>query len=239
MAYLCLVFLSLVLISGTNGLAIRGRASTTSTCGSVTVTCRGNTNPNHANVAKTGHVRAGETRFQPLGCDCALVKKRCAPVNSLCIGPGGDLTENIGSGTPKRGTCGCNTGYTANCTTNTCVAGSTTTTTTTTGTCSISVPSVTVAACTSVLAGTGSKITVSSCTSPYRFILAPASTNTDTIPYIGADPNTLEIFALDLVPQASTTQTYQIAVVDSAGKIAQTSFSVMIAPQPAGSCLCP
>jgi len=204
-------------------IAIRGRTASTSTCGSVTVMCRGN-----GGVGKSGHARAGETRFQPLGCDCALVKKRCRPENSLCIGPGGDMTENIGSGTPKRGTCGCQDGYTANCTTQTCIGSSTTTTS---GACTIALatnPSL--ATCAVAFGSVSGSTLTTTCTKPLQLLLVVTSDG-DKVRYLGVDGNTLEVYAANLQPNyGDITQTYALTAVSATGVISnQISFNASIA----------
>jgi hypothetical protein len=215
----------------TNAWGVRGRASSVSVmCGSVSVSCQGYV-PGEVSTA-------GETAFAPLGCPCALVGQKCGPASSQCIGPNGDRKGGIGTGTPKRGTCGCRSGWTMNCTTQQCLPPSTSP-----ATCSLSVStsSVTVGNCVAAF-GTipGITVTASGCTTPLQFLIA-ASNSADKTPYINIDPYTLAVFANNLLPTSSIrTQTYYVAAIDEVGLISnQISFTAVINPaNTTTSCSC-
>lgn len=66
-----------------------------------------------------GH--AAETVFAPLGCECALIGQKCGPDNSQCIGPNGERKSN-GAENRKKGTCGCQSGFSTNYNNNKCTA---------------------------------------------------------------------------------------------------------------------
>lgn len=91
-----------------------GSSKISGSCNGKAVQCYGYV-PNHPHIPD-----AKETAFAPLGCACALVGEKCGPANSQCIGPNGERTGGIGTGTPKRGTCGCRQNWSMNCASNSC-----------------------------------------------------------------------------------------------------------------------